>query len=95
MAEKTQFINATLPPPDTGVMCCFHCRFSKIDPNLPLGTFASQNQFVSCQWGPPSVVVIPIGIDPRTGAPQLAYQSKFPAMGYREFCHRFETRSSD
>ena len=91
MAEKTQFANSMVPIPQPEIVCCYNCRHAKHDPTIPLGAVASRQQFVKCIWGPPSVVVIPMGIDQTTGQTQVMIQSKFPVMGYIEFCHRFES----
>lgn len=91
MAEKTQFSNASVPLPERGTVCCYNCQHAQHDQKVPLGTVASSQRFVKCIWGPPSVVITPAGIDQTTGQMQFAIQSKFPVMGYAEFCHRFES----
>lgn len=75
-------------PPAPGVMCCANCRFGRHVPNTTLGA----DPFVECRWGPPSVVIMPAGLNQITSQPQLAIRSRFPAMGYTEFCHRFEVQ---
>lgn len=93
MAEKTQFDSATVPLPAPEAQCCYNCVYGQRDLTVSLGTVTSHQQFVKCVWGPPSVVILPIGIDQVTGQARIAVQSKFPIMGYTEFCHRFEPNS--
>lgn len=92
MVEKTEFVDATVPLPAPEAACCYNCRFAS-SVNIPLGTMTSNSQFVECRHSPPSVVIMPAELDKATGQVRVAIQSKFPVMGYVEFCHRFESNS--
>lgn len=95
MAEKTQFDTDSDPLPAREHACCYNCHFANRDVNTPMGTNSSSQRFVECIHSPPSVVVIPAGIDPHAGQVRVALQAKFPIMGYGQFCYRFETRRVD